>query len=574
MSQTHLIPKKSLEEIERELLEAKHVRKRFDLTVELCRYMRKDLPRMLSLSQSAVELAEKHHLGLFKQARALWWVAFSYRHLQQYEQSVEVFNKVLDIARNTTQLKSEGISDEELGTFGIEIHDNIAIDYFYLGKLEKAMEHFMVALDLSKKHVVSGGIIAAHNSLGEIWRMAGNIEKAYIEWNNALNASYQYQDLRRVAEILTNLSSTHEFYGEIEKAVYLINRALQHARDYHNDYGICVALLSRARLNTHTGQWQDVENDIEECLEIAQIYRYLEVEIQARINLGTAYQQQQRIKEATALFSTAYNSAEEKNELTFCAQSALGLAQCYGKSRNNKKARTWALKALALSAETRSNTIRMEALRHIADIELALHNSEASNRYLRECIELMEEINREQHTNEVREAKMRLSMESAERERRELAIKTAELEHRLEEKRAELASLAMAISQKNAVIEKLSKRLEEVANTQDASYSERCKTMVHEIELLKHSGEEQWSNLQIQFESMDADFRARLMEKFPALTQYEIKVCLLMRLNLSSKDIANILWSSLRTIETHRYQIRKKLSLNKDENLFAALARV
>ncbi|MBL7998792.1 MAG: hypothetical protein JNL32_09165, partial [Candidatus Kapabacteria bacterium] len=45
-------------------------------------------------------------------------------------------------------------------------------------------------------------------------------------------------------------------------------------------------------------------------------------------------------------------------------------------------------------------------------------------------------------------------------------------------------------------------------------------------------------------------------------------------LNLSTKDIASILWISPRTVETHRYSIRRKMKLKKDDNLHHAISNV
>ncbi len=56
-------------------------------------------------------------------------------------------------------------------------------------------------------------------------------------------------------------------------------------------------------------------------------------------------------------------------------------------------------------------------------------------------------------------------------------------------------------------------------------------------------------------------FFTTLMKNYPQLTSTEIKVCCLIRLGLSSKEIADELCVSKRTIDNHREHIRKKLQL-------------
>lgn len=56
-----------------------------------------------------------------------------------------------------------------------------------------------------------------------------------------------------------------------------------------------------------------------------------------------------------------------------------------------------------------------------------------------------------------------------------------------------------------------------------------------------------------------------------SLSEAELKICALIYLNFSTKDIAYILKLSPRTIETHKYNIRKKLSLSKEKNIYEFL---
>ena len=52
----------------------------------------------------------------------------------------------------------------------------------------------------------------------------------------------------------------------------------------------------------------------------------------------------------------------------------------------------------------------------------------------------------------------------------------------------------------------------------------------------------------------------------------ELKICALLKANLATKDIANLLYLSERTVENHRYRIRKKMGLGVDANLTLYLA--
>jgi DNA-binding CsgD family transcriptional regulator len=57
------------------------------------------------------------------------------------------------------------------------------------------------------------------------------------------------------------------------------------------------------------------------------------------------------------------------------------------------------------------------------------------------------------------------------------------------------------------------------------------------------------------------------LAKFPDLHKNERKLCAYLRLGLSSKEIASLLNISLRSVETFRYRLRKKLGLQPRESI-------
>jgi len=69
------------------------------------------------------------------------------------------------------------------------------------------------------------------------------------------------------------------------------------------------------------------------------------------------------------------------------------------------------------------------------------------------------------------------------------------------------------------------------------------------------------------FDILNDDFIKKLKAKYPNLTFDELKMCALLKMNLSSKEIAQKLNLSLRGIETKRYRIRKKMNLDRKTNL-------
>lgn len=77
-----------------------------------------------------------------------------------------------------------------------------------------------------------------------------------------------------------------------------------------------------------------------------------------------------------------------------------------------------------------------------------------------------------------------------------------------------------------------------------------------------------WDDFISRFQDINPYFVQFLAKNFPDLTPTEIKICSLTRTGLNSKDIASILKLSSRSIENHKYNIRRKFKLEPYQNLY------
>jgi DNA-binding CsgD family transcriptional regulator len=83
-----------------------------------------------------------------------------------------------------------------------------------------------------------------------------------------------------------------------------------------------------------------------------------------------------------------------------------------------------------------------------------------------------------------------------------------------------------------------------------------------------------WNEYLRLFDEIHPNALTILEEKYPALTPIESKICSLVLSKLSNVDIARLLSLSERTVENHRYRLRKKLGISVDVDLTAFLERM
>lgn len=164
-------------------------------------------------------------------------------------------------------------------------------------------------------------------------------------------------------------------------------------------------------------------------------------------------------------------------------------------------------------------------------------------------------------------------LELEKNEKEIVKLRNEKLEAEIAHKNSELATSAMHLVQKREMLGKilddLNGLLKKVDNEQ----------ISHEFrKVLKILGEDNkiddnWEHFAHHFDKVHTDFLILLKKRYPALTPSELKLCAYLRMNLSNKEIAQLINISIRGVEIARYRLRKKLGLSKETNLFDFLLK-
>lgn len=166
---------------------------------------------------------------------------------------------------------------------------------------------------------------------------------------------------------------------------------------------------------------------------------------------------------------------------------------------------------------------------------------------------------------EFEETKMKQDMKMLEQERIIAQQQQQLLQSELSSKGKELASMALDVVSKDRAIESLKETMRE--QRRKGAMSQRDMDY-----LLKHiddntENQEFWDIFQKNFDLIHEKFFRNLRERYPSLTSSDLKFCALLRLNLSTKDIAQFTNLTVRGVEAARYRLRKKLALPEGTSL-------
>ncbi|HLP28511.1 MAG TPA: tetratricopeptide repeat protein, partial [Candidatus Didemnitutus sp.] len=155
---------------------------------------------------------------------------------------------------------------------------------------------------------------------------------------------------------------------------------------------------------------------------------------------------------------------------------------------------------------------------------------------------------------------LRLDVERAQRAREATQHQNEHLAFTLESKERELNTSAIAIAQKNELLTAIGADLQVAIDAASTDRGQLLRSLLHRVEGHRRTGED-WKNFTEQLKDVHDHFFRMLAERCPDLTSSEIKMASLLKLNLSSKEIAEILSLTLPTVEVYRHRLRKKLNI-------------
>ena len=139
-------------------------------------------------------------------------------------------------------------------------------------------------------------------------------------------------------------------------------------------------------------------------------------------------------------------------------------------------------------------------------------------------------------------------------------LKEEQMHNEMDYKESQLSAMTLQMLQKNNLLQDLKEHLEkDHGNAQDNSLSKIIN------QGLNHDKE--WQTFNSSFERINKNFYAKLKQAYPEIGPNDLKICALIKLNLSIKEMAGILNISPDSVKTARYRLRKKLQLNTEDNL-------
>ncbi len=171
-----------------------------------------------------------------------------------------------------------------------------------------------------------------------------------------------------------------------------------------------------------------------------------------------------------------------------------------------------------------------------------------------------------------RENKIRQEQYDLEKEIEKL--KSDKLQIQILSKDKELVTNSLQVVKKNKILNGILQKVKEIEvkdldETTKFQVTKLNKSIVKEV-----NNDKSWKDLEKHIKNVHFDFLKRLKEKYPTVSPREMDLATYLLMNMSTKEIAEIMNISNGGVELARYRFRKKLELTKKENLTGFLMSV
>ncbi len=153
-----------------------------------------------------------------------------------------------------------------------------------------------------------------------------------------------------------------------------------------------------------------------------------------------------------------------------------------------------------------------------------------------------------------------------------LTIELDKINHELETNQKSITAATLKLIQNAERDSQTIDRLMEIEKNTNPTGKQKINTLVSDYKRLSYNSN--WDEFEILFEKVHSSFYEKLNAQFPTLTANERKICAFLKLNMSSKDMAQITFQSEDALKKARLRLRQKLEIGRETNLVAFLQNI
>ncbi len=450
--------------------------------------------------------------------------------------------------------------------------------YMRQTEYNKGFESALNALNIAEALKLNVEKIKIKSALASLYHYTDNKEKS-IEIKKELLTFYQKENNRRkIGLTLNDLGNSYYVIENYNVAINYLEESLRYSEEVKNHSLIGITLFNIGKTHVRMGQIQKGIDYLKKSIYYSKnISHHPLSESWALKKLGDVYTEELNIPDkALPYLNRAIELADSIGNKDDLYQTYRDRSEAYAALGMHKKA----LEDHITYKNINDSVYNMEKSKEIERLKTEFETKEKEQEIVlqKNEINLLEQKAKVSNLQKLLLGiglllsllvvgfgyygfRQKIKRNKAEKEK---------LDNELAFKKKELTTHALHLARKNEVLENLKQQAQELKTAQNTGgYQHLIRTIDFDLQ-----DDNNWENFSNYFQQVHKDFNSKIKEQYPKISATELRFLSLVKMNLSSKEIASILNISNEGIKKARYRVRKKLGLNANESLEALILSV
>lgn len=542
-----------------EVLHAAKQRKDFDLQAETYKRI-----GVIYRWKANYNLSLQNHqlaLQLYKNLENPEGIALVQNNIANVHSNLGNYTLALDYMLKSLKYWEVTNNHQLIGT----ISNNVGIIFLLQKDHQGALSYFFKSITMMDSLNNQPRVASASNNIGTTFQELEDYNKAHFYYQKALTIYKKLEDDYGIARVLHNLGEFYRITKKYDKALLHLEQALEIRKQLDTNYGIASTMIEMGEVYRYLKNYEQAELFLIQGKELAQQIGRLDKVQTALGFLAKLYYNQGQYEKAyqsQLLFSQLSDSllnAESIRRTTLMnanyqfQQKSDSLQQVQNQEKEVFNSRQtqyhWWITLLAMSVLISLLTISILINRQKSKRKQSIQSIELQK--IKQQL-LQEKLQRKEIQEEVLQQQLKEDQQTQ-----------SQLQLNLENKDFELTRQALYLLQKQQLLDKIGEEIKEIAKSGAKPIQDRLKGLVRMIRKESNTVEK-WQNFTQTFEMAHPGFFHRLQQRFPELTDYDLKLSALLRLGFDSRELALILNITTDSVRKARTRLRKKLQLQEE----------
>jgi tetratricopeptide (TPR) repeat protein len=509
------------------------------------------------LAKRAFEISQNKNYA-FGKVNSMILLAKYYFRKSNYKMAMDYSQKAREMSEDFNFYKELAKSLSLIGAIYTDFSD-----------FDNSSRYFFKSLKIFERLNDKKGISNSFGNIGMNFFNQGDYKKALEYYNQALLFAKQSDNQTAIKKELNNIAALYSNIGKYDTAIILFKEALEININLGDRLGQGTNIMNIGYIQMNRGNNQDALLNFQQALDLATELQNVRHISECNVNFGYCYYTINKIEESIEHFKKALIDGQKIRNYRIISPVANMLNKIY----TEKKDTIQAYKYLMIEKIANDSLYYSQNQKQLSKLEL---------KYLFEKQE--SERQQEQRAKNVLIFIIIFSLIlgliilglllSRHRLKSKLVLTEKEkIESELINKDRELTVNLISLIKKNEMLTEISHKLVLMGQNTKGTEAKEIITQLSK-QLINLTNDKMLNEFSIRFQEVHAGFYEKLLKDYPDLTQNELKLCAFLRLNMSTKEIAELTGQELNSIAKARQRLRKKLKISgSDTNLVILLSQ-